>query len=106
MSKERAARRAHREAERAAATLARERSERRRARRRALVRRLTPKRTRRAWLLPRRSGGQRALVAGATLLVLWLVWYLVEPWALRIGLSLLVLLLAPVLVIVVFDRRV
>lgn len=95
-----------REAERAAATAVRLRRERRRAHRRALLRRLTPADRRRAWLLARRSPGQRAAVLGAGLGLLALVWYLTDSWPTRIGLSLLVLLALPVLVIVTFDRRV
>jgi hypothetical protein len=33
------------------------------------------------------------------------VWYLVEAWPMRIGFTLLVLLLLPVLAVVTFDRR-
>lgn len=106
MSKERARRRAEREAARAAAAEARRRAQERRERRRALIRAILPKQRRRAWLLARRSPGQRALTAGVGIGLLWTIWYLVEPLALRIGLSLLVVLVLPVLVIVAFDRRV
>ena len=103
MSKERAKRRAEREALRALALARHERAERRRARWRALRRRLTP--GRRAWGLGRRSGGQRAVMAGVTIGLLWMVWYLLDSWPLRIALTLLLLLLLPVLAVVTFDRK-
>jgi Flp pilus assembly protein TadB len=106
VSRERAKRRAERDAARARAQEVRLRIERRRARRRALLRRFTPRPRRRAWLLGRRSAGQRAAIAGVTVAVLWLIWYLVEPLALRVAFSLLLVLLVPVLVVVAFDRRV
>jgi hypothetical protein len=105
VSKERARRRAEREALRAAAEAAMRRRAARRARWRALLRRLSPPDRRRAWLLARRSPGQRALVAGVALGGLWMIWYLVDDWALRVAFTLLALLLLPVLVIVTFDRR-
>ncbi|MDT5027410.1 MAG: hypothetical protein QOE61_3836 [Micromonosporaceae bacterium] len=106
MSKERARRRAEREATRAVAQAKRGRLERRRARRRALVRKLTPRRRRRAWLLGRRSPGQRAAIAGVGIGLLWMVWYFVEPWPLRIAFTILAVLVLPLLVVVTFDRRV
>jgi Flp pilus assembly protein TadB len=106
VSKERARRRAEREAESARAQASRARKAERRARRRALVRRLTPPDRRRAWLLTRRSPGQRAFVTGVALGAVGLVWYFVDGWPTRIGFTLLVLLLLPVFVIMVLDRRV
>ena len=106
MSKERARRRAEREAARAIAEAKRLRLERRRARWRQLVRRLKPPDRRRAWLLGRRSAGQRAVIAGIAIGLLWMVWYLVESWPVRIGLSFLVVLALPVVVVMMFDRRV
>ncbi len=106
MSKERAQRRAAREAARAVAEAKRVRLARRRERRREVLRWLRPRVRRRAWLLARRSPGQRALIAGVAIGLLWMVWYLVDSWPLRIGFSLVLLLLLPVLVIVTFDRRV
>jgi Flp pilus assembly protein TadB len=108
MSRERARRRAEREAVRAAAEAARVRRAERRSRRRALLRRVTPRvpDRRRAWLLPRRSPGQRAFVVGLGLGLIALVWYLVDAWPMRIGFTLLALLLLPVLVVLTFDRRV
>jgi Flp pilus assembly protein TadB len=105
MSKERARRRAEREAARAAAEAARLRRLRRRQRWAALVRRLTPRRRRRAWGLGRRSPAQRAIIAGVGILLLLPVWFLVDSWPNRIGLSVLVLLLLPVVAVVAFDRK-
>jgi Flp pilus assembly protein TadB len=105
VSRERAVRRAVREAERARLAAIVARRERRRTRRRELLRRLTPRRRRRAWLLGRRSPGQRALIIGLALAGLALIWYLVDPLALRIAFSLMLLLLLPVLAVVTFDRR-
>ena len=106
VSKERAHRRAERETARAAAEAARARKQRRRAGRRALLRRLMPPSRRRAWLLARRSPGQRALIAGVVIGLLWMIWYLVDDWPLRIAFTLMVLLLLPVFIVVTFDRRV
>jgi Flp pilus assembly protein TadB len=106
MSRERARRRAQREATQAATRALRLRQEQRRARRRAWVKRVTPRPRRRAWLLGRRSPGQRAAMIGAGIAILWLIWYLVDPLVLRIAFSLLLLLLLPVLAVVAFDRRV
>jgi Flp pilus assembly protein TadB len=106
VSKERARRRAEREAVQAVARAKRERLELRRARRRALVRRLTPRQRRRASLLGRRSPGQRAAIAGVGIGLLWMVWYFVEAWPLRIAFTILAALVLPLLVVVTFDRRV
>lgn len=105
MSKERAKRRAEREAARAAEQAVRLRRARRRERWRALVRRLTPKRRRRAWGLGRRSPVQRSIIAGVGLLALFVIWSLVDSLPNRIGLSVLVLLLLPVLAVISFDRK-
>jgi hypothetical protein len=69
------------------------------------VRRLRRPDRRRAWLLARRSPGQRAATVAFLVLGLAAIWYLVEPVPLRIGLTLLLILTLPVLVIVIFDRR-
>jgi hypothetical protein len=66
---------------------------------------MTPRRGRRAWLLGRRSAGQRSLILGVVIAGLWLIWYLVDPLALRIAFSLMLVLVLPVAVVVVFDRR-
>ena len=83
----------------------RQRLDRRRARRRALVARLTPLQRRRAWLLGRRSPGQRAAIVGAAIGLLGIVWYFVEPWPLRIAFSILAVLVLPLLVVMTFDRK-
>jgi len=108
MSKERARRRVERDAARAAAETKRVRRAARSARRRALLRRVTPRvpDRRRAWLLPRRSPGQRAFIVGLGVGLVGIVWYLVDSWPVRIGFTLLVLLMLPVLVVMTFDRRV
>jgi hypothetical protein len=105
MSKERAKRRAEREAARAAEQAVRLRRARRRQRRAALLRRLTPKRRRWAWGLGRRSPGQRSAIAGVGVLLLLAIWFLVDSIPNRIGLSVLVLLLLPVLAVISFDRK-
>lgn len=116
MSKERAKRRAEREAARAAEQAVRRRRARRRAAldaslrrlrevRAALLRRLTPKRRRTAWGLGRRSPGQRSLIIGVGALLLLAVWFLVDSLATRLGLTVLVLLLLPVVAVVSFDRK-
>jgi Flp pilus assembly protein TadB len=105
MSKERAKRRAEREAARAAEQAVRLRRARRRERRQALLRRLTPKRRRSAWGLGRRSPAQRSLIVGIGVLLLLAVWFLVESLATRLGLTVLVLLLLPVVAVVSFDRK-
>lgn len=106
MSKERARRRVEREAAQAVARARRQRLDARRARRRALLRRLTPRQRRRAWLLGRRSPGQRAAIVGVAIGLLWMVWYFVEAWPLRIALTIVAVLVLPLLVVVTFDRRV
>jgi Flp pilus assembly protein TadB len=106
VSRERARRRAEREAARAVAEAKRLRLEQRRARWRQLARRLRRPDRRRAWLLGRRSPGQRAVIAGIAIGLLWMVWYFVESWPVRIGLAFLVVLALPVVVVMMFDRRV
>jgi hypothetical protein len=106
MSKERARLRAEREAARAVAETKRVRARLRRARRQAMLRRMTPKPRRRAWLLGRRSPGQRFAIVALAVVGLVAIWYLVDPLVLRVAFSLLFLLLLPVLATVAFDRRV
>jgi hypothetical protein len=105
MSKERAKRRAEREAMRAAEQAVRLRRARRRERRAALLRRLTPKRRRWAWGLGRRSPGQRSIIVGVGTLLLLLIWFLVDSLSTRLGLTVLVLLILPVVAVVSFDRK-
>jgi Flp pilus assembly protein TadB len=105
MSKERARRRAEREAARAEAEASRLVRERRRERRAALLRRLTPTRRRAAWGLGRRSPGQRSVIIGVGLALLFVVWYFIDSLPTRLGLSVLVLLVLPVLATISFDRK-
>ncbi|GAA0391985.1 hypothetical protein GCM10009530_49090 [Microbispora corallina] len=111
MSRERARRRAEREAERAREAAVRAEREARAARRRELRGRVTA-------VLPRpvrvaRQGGYRARrrrTQNGVLAVLWflvqvLAWILLDSWMARLGVLLVSLLLVPVLVTIVFDRR-
>ena len=105
MAKERARRRALREAEAARSAAARARVEARRRRRRALVRRLRPRVRRTGRMLPRRSRGQRAGIAILTVVVLGLVWLVLDDLALRLALTILVVLGLPAVVVAVLGRR-
>ncbi|RCG33020.1 hypothetical protein DQ384_00780 [Sphaerisporangium album] len=111
MSKERARRRAEREAEQARQAAARAEREARLARRRERWNRLTgvvprPIRVaRQGGLIARRHRAQNAVVAVLFVLVQALAWILLDGWAARVGVLVLSLLLVPVLVTVVFDRR-
>ncbi|HET8662216.1 MAG TPA: hypothetical protein VFM55_24940 [Micromonosporaceae bacterium] len=108
MSKERARRRADRLAAAQRQRAAREAAAARRQRRRALLRRLTPRRPdrRTGRLFARRTRAERAGIAVAGGGVLFLVWTLVDSMALRVGLTALVLVAAPALVVLTLDRRV
>jgi len=108
VSKERAQRRAERIAAAEAVRAKRERALRRAARRRALARRLRPRRPagRTGRLYARRPPGQRAAIATAGLGVLVLTWLLVDSLTLRVAVTVLVLLTAPALVVLTFDRRI
>ncbi|WP_248964868.1 hypothetical protein [Sphaerisporangium perillae] len=111
MSKERARRRAEREAEKARQAALRAAREARRARRRELRGRLVavmprPVRVaRQGGLIARRHRTQNAVVAVLFVLVQAGAWLLLDGWAARVGVLVLSLLLLPVLVTVVFDRR-
>ncbi|WP_214416859.1 hypothetical protein [Sphaerisporangium fuscum] len=111
MSKERARRRAEREAEQARQAALRAEREARRARRRELRARLAalvPKPVRVArqgGLIARRRRMQNAVVVVLFVLVQAMSWLLLSGWAARVGVLVLSLLLVPVLVTVVFDRR-
>jgi hypothetical protein len=111
MSKERAHRRAAREAEQARQAALRAEREARQARRRELRGRLLalvprPVRVaRQGGLIARRQRAQNAVVAVLFVLVQVLAWLLLTGWAARAGVLVLSLLLVPVLVTVVFDRR-
>ncbi|OPG05167.1 hypothetical protein [Microbispora sp. GKU 823] len=122
MSKERARRRAEREAERERLAAARAEREARAARRREMRRRLVgPVTGAVAAVLPRparpvRVARQRGYIArrrrteNAVVAVLWflvqaLAWILLDSWMARLGVFLGSILLLPVLVTIVFDRR-
>ncbi|GII53980.1 hypothetical protein Pth03_23690 [Planotetraspora thailandica] len=111
MSKERARRRAEREAERERLAAARAEREARESRRRELRGRITavlPRTVRTARqtgrLAQRRRTGNR-LALGAFILVQVVAWLLLDGWMARLGVLLGSLLLIPVLVTIVFDRR-
>ncbi|GLW12211.1 hypothetical protein Misp01_73390 [Microtetraspora sp. NBRC 13810] len=111
MSKERARRRAEREAEQARLAAVRAEREERLARRRRLRARLAalvprPVRVaRQGGVLARRHRAQNGVVAVLFLIVQVIAWLLVSGWAARLGVLVLSLLLLPVFVTVVFDRR-
>ncbi|MGI5490603.1 hypothetical protein [Microtetraspora malaysiensis] len=111
MSKERARRRAERETERERRAAERAVREARAARRRELRGRLTavlPRRVRVArqgGLLARRRRDQNAVLAVLWFLAQVIAWLLLDSWAARLGVFVLSILLIPVLVTIVFDRR-
>ncbi|GAA3807149.1 hypothetical protein GCM10022226_29120 [Sphaerisporangium flaviroseum] len=111
MSKERARRRAEREAEQARQAAVRAEREARMARRRELRNRLVavlprPVRVaRQGGLIARRQRAQNAVVAVLFVLVQVVAWLLLSGWAARLGVLVLSLLLVPMLITVVFDRR-
>jgi len=109
VSKERAKRRAEREAIAAVAAARRSRLVARRARvrslRRSLAKPLAPLKRRRAWLVGRRSPGQRLVVGVAAVAVGFVIWYVVPNWPVRIAFWLLTLLLLPVFAVLTFDRK-
>jgi hypothetical protein len=104
VSRERARRRAERQAVLERERAARERRAARRARRRGLVRALTPRRGR-AGRLYRRSRAQRAGIVVVPVLAAAAVWLLVPDPGLRIGLTALLVLGLPALVVVILGRR-
>jgi hypothetical protein len=102
-------RRAARLAEAEAARSARERARRRAERRRAALRRLRPaigRGGRTGRLYARRSRGQRAAIVTAALGVLGLTWLYVDSLTVRVGVTVLVAVSAPALVVLTFDRRI
>lgn len=107
MSKERARRRAERLAVAERQRAARQRRSRRRAVLRRLRRTLRPRlpdrRTGR--LYARRSRGERAGIGVVAGLGVLLVWVLVDPLALRIGITAVLAVAAPALVVITLDRR-
>lgn len=108
MSKERARRRAIREAEAARLRAQRARAAARRQRRQALLRRLRPRlldrRTGR--LLARRSRGERAGVAAVSLAAFAAIWLFVSDPALRVVLTVVLLLGLPAAVVIALGRRI
>ncbi|MEZ0071820.1 hypothetical protein [Planotetraspora sp. GP83] len=111
MSKERARRRAEREAERERLTAVRAAREARAARRRELRGRVTavlprPVRVaRQSGYLARRRRTENAVVAALWFLVQVIAWILFDGWMARLGVFAGSILLIPVLVTIVFDRR-
>ncbi|MCG5212451.1 hypothetical protein [Streptosporangium sp. KLBMP 9127] len=111
MSKERARRRAAREAERARAAEVSAAREARRARRRRFRGRLAallprPIRVvRQGGVLARRRRAQNGVVAVLFLIIQLIAWLLLSSWAAWFGVLVLSLLLLPMLVTLVFDRR-
>jgi hypothetical protein len=107
MSKERAIRRAARQAEEQRQREIRERRSARQRRRRALLARLVPSRARRntGTLVPGRSTGQRIAIGAVAAGLLLLVWTQIASLGTRIGLSALIVVTLPALVVLTFDRR-
>jgi Flp pilus assembly protein TadB len=107
VSKQRAIRRAEREAEAARARAARERAAARKAKRRQMVRRVMPRRPDRrvGKLYPRRSYGERVLIALAAVVAVGLIWTYVASFATRIALTATLLIVAPAIIVVAFGRR-
>ena len=103
--KQRALRRAEREAEQERLRRARERAQRRRAVLRRLRPRL-PQRRRTGRLYARRSRTERIAIVGVGLALLAAVWLWLDWEALRVGLTVLILLVAPALIVLTFDRRI
>ena len=104
MSKERARRRAERLAVAERDKSKRARAVARRQRRRDLIRRMTPQQHRTGHLL-RRSRGERIGITVVALLVVAAVWLLVPDLALRLVLTVLLVLVLPPIVVVVLGRR-
>ncbi|MCC5575579.1 MULTISPECIES: hypothetical protein [Microtetraspora] len=111
MSRERARRRAEREAERERRAAEHALREARAARRRELRGRVTavlPRRVRVArqgGIRARRRRDQNAVIAVLWFITQVLAWLLLDGWAARLAVLVLSILLIPVLVTVVFDRR-
>jgi hypothetical protein len=101
MSKERARRRA----ERLAALEKKKATEARRVRRRALARKLKPPRIGRSGRLYRRSRGQRVGIIVVPLAAVALIWLLVPDLALRVVLTVVIVIALPALVVVTLGRK-
>ena len=80
----------------------------RRQRRRAALRRLVPRPRlgRTGKIFVRRSRTQRAAIATAVGITLLVVWMLVDSLATRIGLTAIVAIGTPALVVLTLDRRI
>ncbi|GAB1646043.1 hypothetical protein [Krasilnikovia sp. MM14-A1259] len=104
MSKERARRRAARLAAAEKQKAARARRVARRQRRQAVLRSLTPRR-RSAGRLHRRSRAERTGILLVPLVAAVAVWVLVPGIALRVVLTVLIVLVLPALVVLVLGRR-
>lgn len=105
MSKERARRRAEREALAEQARAKRERAEARRRRWRSILARFTRPSRRTAKLIPGRSMGERVFIAAIAVGLALVIWSQVEELNTRIGLTVLLVLMLPVLAVLSFDRR-
>jgi Flp pilus assembly protein TadB len=107
VSKERKLRRAEREAEQERLLAAAARKDARRLARRERWRKISlyELRQRRSGRLARHSNGERALLLTLVAFGLVLIWLLAPHLALRIALTLLLLLLVPVFSVLAFDRR-
>jgi Flp pilus assembly protein TadB len=106
VSKERARRRAVRLAQQEKERAARARSTSRRQRRQATLRRLTPRRPGRTGrLFVRRSRTERAGIAVLAVASLVVVWLAVPDMALRLLLIAVLLLVAPAAVVIALGRR-
>ena len=104
MSKERARRRAERLAVLEKEKAARARKVARRQRRRVLVKRLAP-RVGRPGLIYRRSRGQRIGIVLVPLLAAAAVWLLVPDLALRVVLTIVIVMALPALVVLILGKR-
>ncbi|HEX5199495.1 MAG TPA: hypothetical protein VFW27_06090 [Actinoplanes sp.] len=104
MSKERARRRAERLAVQEREREARARKQARRQRRRALARRLTP-RIGRPGRIYRRSRGERFGIVLVPVLAAAAVWLFVPELALRIVLTIVIVMALPALVVVILGKK-
>ncbi|WP_436521933.1 hypothetical protein [Actinoplanes sp. HUAS TT8] len=105
MSKERARRRAERLVVEEREKAARARKVARRQRRRTLIRKLAPPRLGRDGRLYHRSRRQRIGIVIVAAIAIAAVWLFIPDTALRILLTVLLVLAAPALVVVVLGRR-
>lgn len=108
MSKERALRRAERQAVADAARAKRLRAVQRRATRKAALRRITPKLPdrRTGKLFARRSRTERTAIGTVVFIALLLIWVYVDPLLVRIGLTAVVVITTPAMVVLILDRRI